>query len=48
MARGTTLRNVRIDDGRWEALGAAAAAEGTDRSKLIRDMIDERLDGREK
>lgn len=40
MARGTTLRNVRIDDGRWKALGEVAGARDTDRSKLIRDMID--------
>lgn len=43
--RGTTLRNVRIDDERWEALGVLAEAEDTDRSKLIRDMIDVRLKG---
>lgn len=40
MPRGTTLRNVRIDDARWVALGEVADEEGTDRSKLIRDMID--------
>lgn len=43
--RGTTLRNVRIDDERWDWLGRAADAEGTDRSKLIRDMIDVFLEG---
>lgn len=41
--RGTTLRNVRIDDDRWQALGELATDEGTDRSALIRQMIDERL-----
>lgn len=43
MARGTTLRNVRIDDERWAALGDAAAAEGRDRSAVIRDLVDEYL-----
>lgn len=40
MPRGTTLRNVRIDDERWEALRAAAQEQGTDASKVIRDLID--------
>lgn len=47
MPRGTTLRNVRLDDDRWQALGDAAEAEGKDRSKLIRDMIDVYLEGLE-
>lgn len=47
MGRGTTLRNVRIDDERWEALGAAAGAEGRDRSAVIRELIDEYLEGRD-
>lgn len=46
MPRGTTLRNVRIDDERWDALGEAAEAEGSDRSAVIRDMIDAYLEGR--
>ena len=45
MPRGTTLRNVRIDDERWDALGEAATAEGRDRSAVIRDMIDVYLEG---
>lgn len=45
MARGTTLRNIRIDDGRWRLLGQAAQLEDTDRSQLIRDMIDVYLEG---
>lgn len=42
--RGTTLRNVRIDEQRWEAFKEACADEGTDASKQIRDMIDVWLD----
>lgn len=45
--RGTTLRNVRIDDERWEALGDAAEAEGRDRSAVIRDLIDAYIEGRD-
>lgn len=45
MARGTTLRSIRIDDDRWVALGEAAEAEGRDRSAVIRDMIDVYLEG---
>lgn len=45
MPRGTTLRNVRIDDARWDALGEVAEEQATDRSKLIRDMIDVLLEG---
>lgn len=41
MPRGTTLRNVRIDDDRWKRLGEYAESHDTDRSALIRDMIDE-------
>lgn len=40
MARGTTLRNIRIDDERWQALGEIAADNDTDRSAMIRDWID--------
>lgn len=40
MPRGTTLRNVRVDDARWNALREAAEQQGTDASKVIRDMID--------
>lgn len=40
MPRGTTLRNIRIDDDRWNALREAAEQRGTDASKVIRDMID--------
>lgn len=47
MARGTTLRNFRCDNRRWEAFLAACAAEGTDASKQLRDMIDVWLEGRE-
>lgn len=46
MPRGTTLRNFRCDDDRWEAFLTACAEEGTDASKRIRDMIDVWLDGR--
>lgn len=43
MARGTTLRNVRIDDDRWQALGEVADRIDSDRSAIIRDLIDEYL-----
>jgi hypothetical protein len=45
--RGTTLRNFRCDDERWEDFLVACAEEGTDASKQIRDMIDVWLEGRE-
>jgi hypothetical protein len=45
MPRGTTLRNVRIDDDRWNALRDAAEQQGTDASKVIREMIDVYLAG---
>lgn len=44
MARGTTLRNFRCDDDRWQAFLEACEAGGTDASKQIRDMIDVWLD----
>lgn len=47
MARGTTLRNFRCDDERWEAFLEACNDEDTDASKQIRDMIDVWLEGRE-
>ncbi len=40
MARGTTLRNVRIDDELWERLRVVADARGTDRSEVIRAALD--------
>jgi predicted DNA-binding ribbon-helix-helix protein len=43
MSRGTTKRNVRIDDARWAALEQIAKDEGTDRSTVLRDLIDERI-----
>lgn len=45
MPRGTTLRNVRVDDDRWEALEKAAAAADLDRSAVIRALIDGYLAG---
>lgn len=47
MPRGTTLRNFRCDDERWDEFLAACVADGTDASKQIRDMIDVWLEGRE-
>jgi hypothetical protein len=47
MARGTTLRNFRCDDDRWQDFLDACAEEGTDASKQIRDMIDIWLEGRD-
>lgn len=45
--RGTTLRNVRIDDERWQEFLEACAEEGTNASAQIRAMIDVWLEGRE-
>lgn len=47
MARGTTLRNFRCDDERWDAFLAACGEEGTDASRQLRDMIDVWLEGRD-
>lgn len=42
--KGTTLRNVRIDDERWTALLDIAKEHGLkDRSELIRAWIDGRV-----
>lgn len=46
MARGTTLRNFRCDDPRWDAFTDACAEDGTDASKQIRELIDGWLKGR--
>jgi hypothetical protein len=40
----TPLRNFRCDDQRWEAFMAACAADRTDASREIREMIDAWLD----
>lgn len=40
MPRGTTLRNIRVDDERWHFLREYAEARNTDRSALFRDWID--------
>jgi hypothetical protein len=44
MARGTTLRNFRCDDERWQKFQDTCRAENTDASAQIRDMIDLWLD----
>lgn len=35
----TTARNIRVDDERWQAAQARAAAEGTNTSELIRQWL---------
>lgn len=40
-SRGTTHRNIRIDDERWAAFGEIAEERGTDRSAMVRAWIDE-------
>lgn len=40
MPRGTTLRNIRVDNDRWQAFGEKTERDGTDRSAMIRDWID--------
>ena len=43
MPPGTTLRNVRVPDDLWDAAGAKAQAEGTDRSDVIRRLLQQWL-----
>lgn len=47
MPPGTTLRNFRCDDDRWQAFLEACGEDDTDASKQIRDMIDVWLEGRD-
>lgn len=44
MPPGTTLRNVRIPDELWDAAGAKADAENTDRSEIIRQLLQQWVD----
>lgn len=37
--RGTTLRNIRVDDTLWEAAKAKAEAEGTSVSEVVRELL---------
>ena len=38
--RGTTLRNIRVDDALWEAAKAKAEAEGgTSVSEVVRELL---------
>jgi predicted DNA binding CopG/RHH family protein len=37
--RGTTLRNVRINDELWEAVQAKAEAEGRNASEVVRELL---------
>lgn len=39
MPRGTTLRNIRIDDDLWEAAQAKAKAEGRNVSDVVRQYL---------
>lgn len=39
MPRGTTLRNIRIDDQLWEAAKQKATAEGRDVSAVVRELL---------
>lgn len=39
MSKGTTSRNIRIDDVLWTRARAQAAAEGRDVSKVVRDAL---------
>lgn len=43
VSKGTTLRNIRIDDDLWQRLAAAATDRGTDRSEVIRAAIEQAL-----
>ena len=44
MARGTTLRNIRMDDEMWEALQRKAADNDMDASKAVRWLVQMWLD----
>lgn len=39
MPRGTTLRNVRIDDDLWTAAQDKAASEGRNVSEVVRELL---------
>ena len=39
MPRGTTLRNVRVDDELWQAAQAVASARGESVSEILRDAL---------
>lgn len=39
MARGTTLRSIRVDDTLWWAAQIKAAKEGTSVSEVVRDFL---------
>lgn len=41
MARGTTLRSIRIPDELWKAAMAKAGSEGTDVSAVVRARLEE-------
>ena len=48
MPRGTTLRNVRIDDELWQAAQQRADAEGLYVSEVIRELLQRWVDGKVK
>lgn len=37
--RGTTLRNIRVDDELWQAVQAKAEAEGRSVSEVVRELL---------
>lgn len=39
MPRGTTLRNIRVDDDLWQAAQAKAEAEGRSVSEVVRELL---------
>lgn len=45
-SRGTPVRNLRLDDDRWAAVQAEAAATGSTASDVIRSALDAYLDRR--
>ena len=48
MPRGTTLRNVRIDDELWQAAQERAATEQLNVSEVIRELLQRWVDGKVK
>ena len=46
MPKGTPLRNVRVPDALWGAAGVKAQSENTDRSEVIRRLLEQWLDQR--
>lgn len=47
MSKGTTIRGIRIPDDLWDAARRKAEAEGRNLSEIIREALQEYVDGRD-